>query len=126
MPFGHASVSGFAIIPPPQAKPTHVHDTGATICRIVSNGPDWTSGIAIRKTGFAAPRETSAKHTLGEVGLQYLLRTICASVVVQQLVRSTRSNAGKAEEEGERMRMVFMTSFGRRMRLTDRRAVQVL
>ncbi len=58
-PFGHATTSGFSVIPPPQAKPAHPREVGDIIWSIVSNGAEDVSGIAIRYTGIDALVVTS-------------------------------------------------------------------
>lgn len=54
LPLGQATVSGFRVMPPPQAKPAQPTDTGATIWRSVSNGAELASGMAMRKVGLEA------------------------------------------------------------------------
>lgn len=54
LPLGQATVSGFPIMPPPQAKPAQPMETGAVIWRRVSKGAEPASGTAMRKVGFEA------------------------------------------------------------------------
>ena len=60
-PFGHTTVSGLSVMPPPQLKPTQPSDAGAMICRSVSNAvfDDALSGTAMRNTGTVGPHEYS-------------------------------------------------------------------
>ena len=60
LPFGQATVSGFNVIPPPQANPVHVKATGEIISRIVSNDDEESEGMARRKMGFD-PRSVICK-----------------------------------------------------------------
>ncbi len=57
-PFGHATVSGFRLMLPPQAKPAQVRDTGAMISRMVSKGTEAVTGTAMRKVGLVPGRTT--------------------------------------------------------------------
>lgn len=56
-PFGHAKVSGLAVMEPPQANPTQAIELGEIISRMVSNGKEEVSGVAMRNMGFV-PRGT--------------------------------------------------------------------
>lgn len=57
-PFGHTTVSGFSVMPPPHAKPTQPRLAGAMIWSSVSNCVlvDALSGMAMRKTGIEEAR----------------------------------------------------------------------
>lgn len=57
-PFGHATVSGLAVIDPPQAKPAHPSEIGVIISSTMSNAPDAPSGMAILKIGAVPPGTT--------------------------------------------------------------------
>jgi len=60
LPLGHATVSGFNVIPPPQANPVHVKATGLIISTIVSKDEEESEGMARRKMGFD-PRRVICK-----------------------------------------------------------------
>lgn len=98
-PFIQAIVIGLLTIPPPQAKPTHVREIGATICRIVSNGADCTlSGMAMRKMGLVPPGHVaSAKHTVADSGLQYLVMVCASTVVLKRTTSAERTPRGDDE-----------------------------
>jgi len=51
-PFGHAKVSGLAVMEPPHANPAQAMELGEVISRMVSKGREDVSGMAMRNMGF--------------------------------------------------------------------------
>jgi len=71
-PFGQATVRGLLVMPPPQATPAQPIEVGATIWRRVSNGPEESSGIAIRNTMFEGDVENWLRQASEKPGSQNL------------------------------------------------------